>query len=127
MPYHDELTQLYPNSFLNQSLLTASQYRIFLDNPDPADLLPMGKIREAHEAQEEAAEHLRKDMVFISKNLFDVGREGINFDTSASAVDANFYATLPAVSQLKKENPYAIRNHQRSPHQPDCDKTADEN
>ena len=37
--------------------------------PNPADLLPMGKIREAQEAQEDAAEHLRKDMVFISRNL----------------------------------------------------------
>ena len=73
--------------------------------PNPADLLPMGKIREAQEAQEEAAEHLRKDMVFISKNLFDVGCEGINFDTSASAGDADFYATLQAVSQLKKDFP----------------------
>ena len=73
--------------------------------PNPADLLPMGKIREAQEAQEEAAEHLRKDMIFISKNLFDVGCEGINFDTSASAGDADFYATLQAVSQLKKDFP----------------------
>jgi len=26
MPYYDEKTQLYPNSFLNQSLQTASQF-----------------------------------------------------------------------------------------------------
>ena len=73
--------------------------------PNPADLLTRGKIREAQEAQEEAAEHLRKDMVFIAKNLYAVGCEGINFDTSASAGDADFYATLQAVSQLKKDFP----------------------
>jgi dimethylamine---corrinoid protein Co-methyltransferase len=71
--------------------------------PNPADLLPKGKIREAQEVQEAAAERLRKDMVFISKNLFEVGCEGINFDTSASAGDADFYATLQAASQLKRD------------------------
>ena len=73
--------------------------------PNPADLLPQGKIKEAQEAQEEAAEHLRKDMVFISKNLVEVGCEGLNFDTSASAGDADFYATLQAVSEIKKTCP----------------------
>jgi len=73
--------------------------------PNPADLLPQGKIKEAQEAQEEAAEHLRKDMVFISKNLVEVGCEGINFDTSASAGDADFYATLQTVSEIKKACP----------------------
>jgi dimethylamine--corrinoid protein Co-methyltransferase len=73
--------------------------------PNPADLLPKGKIREAQIAQEEAAEHLKKDMVFISRNLYDVGCEGINFDTSASAGDADFYATLQAVSELKNKYP----------------------
>lgn len=37
--------------------------------PNPADLLPMRKICEAQEAQQDAAEHLRKDMVFISRRL----------------------------------------------------------
>ena len=73
--------------------------------PNPADLLPRGKIKEAQEAQEEAAEHLKRDMVFISKNLFEVGCEGINFDTAASAGDADFYAALEAVRYLKKAYP----------------------
>jgi dimethylamine--corrinoid protein Co-methyltransferase len=73
--------------------------------PNPADLLPMGKIKEAQESQEQAAEHLRQDMVYISKNLFEVGCEGVNFDTAASAGDADFFATLQAVSQLKKAYP----------------------
>jgi dimethylamine--corrinoid protein Co-methyltransferase len=73
--------------------------------PNPADLLPMGKIKEAQESQEQAAEHLRQDMVYISKNLFEVGCEGVNFDTAASAGDADFLATLQTVSQLKKTYP----------------------
>jgi dimethylamine--corrinoid protein Co-methyltransferase len=72
---------------------------------NPADLLPRGKIKEAQEAQEEAAEHLKRDMVYISKNLVEVGCEGINFDTAASAGDADFYAALEAVRHLKKAFP----------------------
>jgi dimethylamine--corrinoid protein Co-methyltransferase len=73
--------------------------------PNPADLLPMGRIKQAQEAQEEAAEHLKKDMIFISKNMFEVGCEGINFDTAASAGDADFFAALEAVRHLKKHYP----------------------
>ena len=73
--------------------------------PNPADLLPRGEIKQAQESQEEAAEHLKKDMIFISRNLFDVGCEGINFDTAASAGDADFYAALEAVRHLKNTHP----------------------
>ena len=73
--------------------------------PNPADLLPQGKITEAREAQEEAAEHLRRDMVYIGEKLYEVGCEGINFDTAASAGDADFCATLEAVTELKKVGP----------------------
>jgi len=73
--------------------------------PNPADLLPKGKIQEAQRTQEEAAEHLRKDLIFVAKSLYDVGCEGINFDTSASAGDADFYATLQAVADLKPVTP----------------------
>jgi dimethylamine--corrinoid protein Co-methyltransferase len=71
--------------------------------PNPADLLPSGKIKEALDAQEEAAAHLTRDLVYVSRQLYDVGCEGINFDTAASAGDADFFATLQAVSELKKE------------------------
>jgi dimethylamine--corrinoid protein Co-methyltransferase len=74
-------------------------------HPNPAELLPAGKISEAQAAQEEAAEQLEKDLLYVSKNLYEVGCEGINFDTSASAGDADFGATLNAVSELKKSCP----------------------
>ncbi len=74
--------------------------------PNPADLLPRGKIKEAREAQEAAAEHLKKDMVYVGTKLYEVGCEGINFDTAASAGDADFLATLEAVTGLKKVAPH---------------------
>jgi dimethylamine--corrinoid protein Co-methyltransferase len=74
--------------------------------PNPADLLPAGKIKEAQEIQEEAAEHLKRDMVYIGTKLYEVGCEGINFDTAASAGDPDFLATLEAVAELKKIAPH---------------------
>ncbi len=73
--------------------------------PNPMELLPRGSIREALEAQEEAAEYLETDMVYIGEKLNEIGCEGMNFDTSASAGDADFFATLNAVRNLKKTAP----------------------
>jgi len=72
---------------------------------NPADLLPMGKIKEAKASQEAAAEQLKEDMVFVGRKLAEVGCEGLNFDTAASAGDADFYATLKAVEELKEKFP----------------------
>jgi len=72
---------------------------------NPSDLLPQGKIREAREAQEGAAEHAARDMFYISNKLYSVGCDGINFDTTAAAGDADFYATLNAVAEIKKAMP----------------------
>ncbi len=74
-------------------------------HPNPADLLPMGKIDEARTAQEEAAEQLQEDMVYVGHKLAKVGCEGINFDTAGSSGDADFYATLLTVAELKKQHP----------------------
>jgi dimethylamine--corrinoid protein Co-methyltransferase len=74
-------------------------------HPNPADLLPMGKIDEARTAQEEAAEQLQEDMVYVGHKLAEIGCEGINFDTAGSAGDADFYATLLTVAELKKQHP----------------------
>jgi len=74
-------------------------------HPNPADLLPHGRIDEAKAAQEEAAEQLREDMVYVGQKLAEVGCEGINFDTTGSAGDADFHATLMAVAELKEKVP----------------------
>jgi dimethylamine--corrinoid protein Co-methyltransferase len=73
--------------------------------PNAAELMPMGKIEEARRAQEEAAGHLTRDLVFVGSRLAEVGLEGLNFDTSGSAGDADFLAALQAVAELKRRVP----------------------
>ena len=73
--------------------------------PNPAELLPLGEIDAARKAQEDAAEALIEDMVFVGKKLNEMGCEGLNFDTAASSGDADFYATLETVRELKKSCP----------------------
>lgn len=80
-------------------------YRPDGPHPNPADLLPLGKIEEAQEAQVTAAEHLTEDMVYVGKRLADIGCEGLNLDTAGSAGDADLYAALMAVVKLKKYAP----------------------
>jgi dimethylamine--corrinoid protein Co-methyltransferase len=74
--------------------------------PNPSELLPAGKIGEAREAQEEAAERLKKDLIFIASELYEAGCDGFNFDTTASAGDADFLAALEAIRVLKKIAPH---------------------
>jgi dimethylamine--corrinoid protein Co-methyltransferase len=74
-------------------------------HPNPADLLPLGKIKEAQEVQEAAAEQLRQDLVFVGKKLNGIGCEGLNLDTSGSAGDADFWAALQAINDLKTAAP----------------------
>lgn len=71
--------------------------------PNPGELMPAGKIDAAREAQEMAAEYLEKDLLFVAKKMASVGCEGLNFDTSGSAGDADFMATLKAVRKIKNE------------------------
>ena len=73
--------------------------------PNPADLMPAGKIKAAQKAQEDAAAQLCEDMVYIGKELNAMGCEGFNFDTAGSTGDAEFYATLEAARQLKQHAP----------------------
>ncbi len=73
--------------------------------PNPWHLFNQKKIQESLDAQEEAAEQLFKDMVFVGKKLYEVGCEGINFDTAGSAGDADFCAALKAATELKKVAP----------------------
>jgi dimethylamine--corrinoid protein Co-methyltransferase len=70
-----------------------------------AELMPLGKIEEARQSQEEAADYLTDDIVYVVKKLAEVGLEGFNLDTTASAGDADFLAVLRAVEQLKQDLP----------------------
>ena len=73
--------------------------------PNPADLLPQGKIAEAQASYEEAVEYAVSDMVYVGSEMYEAGADGINFDTTASGGDAEFLATLRAVETLKKKYP----------------------
>jgi dimethylamine--corrinoid protein Co-methyltransferase len=73
--------------------------------PNAAELMPLGKIEEARKSQEQAADYLTDDLVFVGKKLADIGLEGLNFDTCGSAGDADFLASLRAVERLKKDVP----------------------
>ena len=73
--------------------------------PNPSDLFGRGRIREARAAQEEAARHLKRDLVYIAQRLNEMGCEGINFDTVGSAGDAELWAALEAVAAIKQASP----------------------
>jgi dimethylamine--corrinoid protein Co-methyltransferase len=77
--------------------------------PNPADLLPRGEIAAAREAQMEMAEACRDDMLYVSEKMAEVGADAVNFDTTASAGDAEFLATLQAVEQLAASTDLAIQ------------------
>lgn len=70
-----------------------------------SELLPQGKIKEAMEAQEIAAEMCEKDMVFIGSAMAEAGADGIQFDTAGAAGDADFLAALNASKRLKEKYP----------------------
>jgi dimethylamine---corrinoid protein Co-methyltransferase len=70
-----------------------------------AEIMPQGKIAEAREAQEEAVELCVKDLVYVASEMYEGGAEGIDFDTTGAAGDADFYAALKAVEILKKKYP----------------------
>ena len=73
--------------------------------PNPMELLPQGKISEARAAQEEMVEHAVKDMVYVGSLMYESGADGINFDTTAAAGDAEFLAALRAIEILRRKYP----------------------
>lgn len=77
---------------------------------NPADLMREFKIDEAMVAAEAAAEHLARDIEYVAPKLIASGADGFNFDTTASAGDADFVGTLKGVQALRKACPDAYIN-----------------
>ena len=75
---------------------------------NPADLLGMMKIEEAREEEMKASELCMEDMIFVCERMAEIGADGIDFDTTASAGDADFLATLKTVEHLKKTTKLGI-------------------
>jgi dimethylamine--corrinoid protein Co-methyltransferase len=73
--------------------------------PNPAELMPAGKIQEAIEAHEKCVEDAVKDIVFIGSCMYESGADGINIDSVGAAGDADFLAALLATEQLKHKYP----------------------
>ncbi len=73
--------------------------------PNPAELMPMGKIAAAQASYEASAQDLTKDIVYTSSLMIESGADGINLDTTGSAGDADFLASLLATQALKAKYP----------------------
>ena len=77
------------------------------DGPIPnwSELLPLGRIAEAREAQEEAIEHAVADMVFVADGMWAAGADGLDFDTAGAAGDGDFLAALTAIETIRGRYP----------------------
>ncbi len=73
--------------------------------PNPAELLPNGKIKEARESLEETVEEAVKDIVFSASAMYESGADGINMDSVGAAGDADFLASLLAAQALRAKYP----------------------
>ncbi len=76
--------------------------------PNPSALLPEGKVDEAREAQEVAAEACRRDIVWMGEKMAETGADGFNMDTTAAAGDAEFLAALQATEELAAKTDLAV-------------------
>ena len=72
---------------------------------NPADLMREFKIEEAMKAAELTADHLARDIEYVATRMVAAGADGFNFDTTASAGDADFVGTLKGVEALRKACP----------------------
>ncbi len=73
--------------------------------PNPMELMPVGKIKEAQESYEASVEELVNDIVYVASLMYESGADGINLDTAGAAGDADFLATLLACEKLKDKYP----------------------
>ncbi len=74
---------------------------------NPADLMREFKIEEAMDQAEKAAKQLEDDTVYFVNGILSTGADGFDFDTTASAGDADFVSTLRAIERIKDEYPEA--------------------
>ena len=77
------------------------------DGPVPnwSELMPLGKIAEARDAQVEAIDHAVSDMVYVAEGMWEAGADGMDFDTAGAAGDGDFLATLTAIEKIKGRYP----------------------
>jgi len=73
--------------------------------PNPAELLPQGKIKEAQDSYEATVDAAVNDILYVSKGMHESGADGINLDTVGAAGDADFQASLIATEKLRETYP----------------------
>jgi len=78
------------------------------DGPIPnwSELLPLGRIDEARDAQLEAMGMLVEDINFVADHMVEAGTDGIDMDTTGAAGDADFLAGLTACRMLREKYPW---------------------
>jgi dimethylamine---corrinoid protein Co-methyltransferase len=78
------------------------------DGPIPnwSELLPMGKIDEARDAQVAAKAMLVEDIIYVAEGMIVGGADGIDMDTTGAAGDADFLAALTACRILRERYPW---------------------
>ncbi len=74
---------------------------------NPADLMREFKIDDAMEQGELAANALTEDNVYVADKVLEVGADGLDFDTAASAGDIEFYSVLNTIEQIREMYPEA--------------------
>lgn len=77
---------------------------------NPADLMREFKMEESMAASEAAAVHLARDIEFVGTRMMAAGADGFNFDTTASAGDADCVGTFNGAKALRKACPNAYIN-----------------
>ena len=73
--------------------------------PNPAELLPEGKIEAAKASYEATVGSAVKDIVYACSGMHESGADGINLDTVGAAGDADFLAALVATEKLNEKYP----------------------
>jgi len=73
--------------------------------PNPAELLPSGRIKEARESLENTIQDSVKDIVYAGECMYESGADGLNLDSVGAAGDADFLASLLATEKLKQKYP----------------------
>ena len=70
-----------------------------------SELLPLGRVAEAQEAQMEAVEHAVADILYVAEGMYEAGADGIDLDTAGAAGDADFLASLKAIEIIRAKYP----------------------
>ena len=71
------------------------------------ELLPRGDVAGARAAVEEAMEYATQDFVYVADGMIEAGADGVDFDTTGGAGDADLFSTLRAVKHVRERFPEA--------------------